>query len=416
MNILKAEVAVIGSGVVGLCSALSLREAGYDVTVIDPNDAGSPNATSYGNAGTIAPYGVIPLGNPGVLRSLPTLLSARESPFSMRFLALPGLTPWLARFLLQSCNSRARANALALSTLLADALPSWQQLGNDIGLTDMMSQQGCLYLYRNQKTLDGTIWERSLRQQLGVRQEIVSPKEIAYLEPGLPDQWECGVYFPDAIHLADPGKIMKILAEKAAGRGVTFVRDKICSLSPHEQTTTLTGKKCVLEANFTVIAAGAWSKNLCWQAGDKIPLDTERGYHLEFEMTQPPVIRPCCPTDRGFYMTPMSNRLRVAGTVELGGMKAPANPRRLDMIERGVRAILPDLPAPTRHWLGFRPSMPDSLPVIGRSRASDRIFYAFGHGHLGLTLGPVTATAICNLLNGWENSNRLTPFRPDRFR
>jgi D-amino-acid dehydrogenase len=163
-----------------------------------------------------------------------------------------------------------------------------------------------------------------------------------------------------------------------------------------------------------VIAAGAHSKHLARMAGDRVPLETERGYHIEWDMPEPRLLRPCCPTARGFYMCPMSGRLRVAGTVELGGLTAPPSPHRIKRLEEGMKAIFPDLGAPSRSWMGFRPSIPDSVPVIGEGRDT-RVVHAFGHGHIGLTLAPVTARIVEAIIKGAPPNARLAACRPSRF-
>jgi D-amino-acid dehydrogenase len=171
-----------------------------------------------------------------------------------------------------------------------------------------------------------------------------------------------------------------------------------------------------IDAKTVVIAAGARSKTLAAQAGDRVPLETERGYHVEFDMETPPVSRPVCPTSKGFYLVPMAGRLRVAGTVELGGLSAPANPRRIALLERGAKAIFPEFGKPDRTWLGFRPSMPDSVPVIGPSRGGSDIILAFGHGHLGLTLAAVTARIVGDLVAKRKARHSAEACSPLRFR
>jgi D-hydroxyproline dehydrogenase len=178
---------------------------------------------------------------------------------------------------------------------------------------------------------------------------------------------------------------------------------------------TLTGPGLHLRAARVVLAAGAHSRALARQAGDRIPLETERGYHLEWDMDETPVSRPCSPTARGFYFCPMAGRLRVAGTVELGGLTAPPSPHRLRRIEEGARAVLPRLGPPDREWMGFRPSIPDSLPVIGPSRGGDTVIHAFGHGHIGLTLAPVTAQIVADLIGGRDPGLAILPCLPTRF-
>ena len=409
------DVAVVGAGVVGLATALHLTGAGREVALIDPNEPGS--GASYGNAGTLADYGCVPVGNPGVLRNLPRLLFDGDSPFSLRWAALPVLAPWLLRFLRQSLPGRARANAAALADLLGEALPAWQEIAAAANVAALFRQNGCLYLFRGAHDFDPKAWDHRLRAELGVRQQVLGPDEVAALEPALPPIAGHGVLFPDAVHVIDPAALTRGLQRTLQDRGARFHRAAVARLEVEpDGQIRLDGAGLSLRARNVVLAAGAWSRPLARQAGDAIPLDTERGYHLEFAMPAPPLARPVCPIDLGFYLTPMQGRLRVAGTVELGGLRAPVNRRRLALLQRGARQLFPDLGEPSGEWLGFRPSMPDSLPVIGRARAAPNLVYAFGHGHLGLTLAAVTGRMVAGLLDGRANSDRLAPFAAGRFR
>jgi glycine/D-amino acid oxidase-like deaminating enzyme len=410
----SVEVAVVGAGVVGLATALRLAADGREVILLDPNEPGS--GASFGNAGTLADYACVPVGNPAVLRSLPQLIFGRDSPFALRWSALPQLAPWLARFARQSLPAPARANAAALAGLLAEALPAWQEMAAEAGLSDLLRKNGCLYLFRRESDLAGAAWPQALRTELGVRQELLTPAEVAALEPGLPPMTGRGLYFPDAMHVTDPAALMRSLVEAAKARGAGVRRAAVTRLEAGDRLVRLSGPELSLQAATVVIAAGAWSKPLARQAGDAIPLETERGYHLEFAMQEPPVRRPVCAVDLGFYMTPMAGRLRVAGTVELGGLTAPPSPRRLAFLERGVRQFFPGLGRLSGVWLGFRPSLPDSRPVIGRAKSSPNVFYAFGHGHLGLTLAAVTARLVAELVGGRGDPGRTAPFAAGRFR
>ena len=300
--------------------------------------------------------------------------------------------------------------------MLTDALPAWREIAAEAGLSDLLRTNGCLYLFRRESDFAAAAWAQALRAELGVRQEVLTPAEVAALEPGLPSMTGRGLYFPDAMHVIDPAALTLGLLEAAKARGADVRRARVTRLEIGDRRIRLSGPELSLEAANVVIAAGAWSKPLARQAGDPVPLETERGYHLEFAMHDPPVRRPVCPVDFGFYMTPMAGRLRVAGTVELGGLTAPPNPRRLAYLERGVRQFFPDLGRPSGEWLGFRPSLPDSRPVIGRARDSPNVIYAFGHGHLGLTLAAITARLVAGLIGGRDHSGRTAPFAADRFR
>jgi glycine/D-amino acid oxidase-like deaminating enzyme len=411
---IKTDIAVVGAGIIGLAVAFRLAEAGRAVVVIDPNDPGS--GASYGNAGAIAPYGCAPIGNPDVLRNLPSLLLGSDSPFAMRTAALPSLLPWLLRFLWQSTSSRARRNGCALQSLLKEAAHAWNDLAAQAGVSELIRYEGCLYVYRDKAPAKNGDWAARLRDELGVRQEWLTSNDVARLEPALP-RAAGGLFFPDAAHVVDPPMLTRRLAAAAQSHGASFQRARVERIDPNVSGRFRLGcGNVTIEAHKVVLAAGAWSRGLARQVGDEVPLDTERGYHLEFAMDVCPITRPVSPIDLGFYVTPMAGRLRVAGTVELGGLSAPLNRRRTALLERGVRKLFPDLGVPRSQWLGFRPSLPDSLPVIGPSRRHPGLIHAFGHGHLGVTLAAVTSLIVAGLVEGGNGAWDLTAFRVDRFR
>jgi len=409
----RVEIAVIGAGVVGLSIALRLASEGREVVLIDPADPGS--GASYGNAGTIADYAVQPVGTPDVLRNLPSLLFDRNSPLAIRRAALPSLAPWLLRFARQSLPAAARRNAQAIAALMASALPEWDAMAREVGGLDLMQRRGCLYVYETRDAARKARADLAFRSDLGISVEMLTAAELAAMEPGLPELAGGAAFFPNAVFLSDPGEMVTRIAKAAFAAGVIHLRKHAVTLRREAGTVRIEGADLDLQAGRVVIAAGAHSRALARQAGDRIPLDTERGYHVEWDMEVPRLTRPACPTARGFYLCPMTGRLRVAGTVELGGLTAPPSPHRIARLVDGARALFPDLPAPSRDWMGFRPSMPDSLPVIGPSRGGAQILHAYGHGHVGLTLAPVTARHIADLVAGRPPGSELTPCLPSRF-
>jgi len=411
------DIAVIGAGVVGLSIALRLAQAGREVTIIAPEDSVEGGA-STGNAGVIADYAVLPVGTPDVLRDLPNLLLSPSSPLSIRRAALPALAPWLVRFARQSLPAAARRNAQALAVLLADAAMEWKALAAELDAAALLRARGSLYLYDTARDLDRAKAQLDWRRSLGVRLELIGAEELGQLEPDLPRERIAGAaYFPDSLALADPGAMLNRL--RAAVEAIGVVRTALPATGLRRRSNgaviDVSGPGLTLAARRVVIAAGAFSRPLARDAGDRVPLDTERGYHLEFDMDTPPLTRPVSPVSRGFYFCPMSGRLRVAGTVELGGLDAPPSPHRLAALLDAARTVLPNLPEPDRTWMGCRPSLPDSLPVIGPSREGDDVLMAFGHGHLGLTLAPVTARIIAELVAGRSPGVDLAPYLPGRF-
>lgn len=406
------EIAVIGAGVIGLAIAERLVAEGREVVLVDPNPPGS--GASYGNAGTIADYAVLPVGTPDVLRNLPSLLFDRNSPLAIRRAALPSLVPWLMRFARQSLPAAAARNAGVLAGLLADACPRWEALASRIGGQDILQRRGCLYLYETPAAFRAAGDDMARRRAGGIAAELISAAELVAMEPGLPAVGGGAALFPRAVFLSDPGRMMQRLAAQVSG-GASLVQARAERLTRRDGGVLVEGPGLRLQARRVVIAAGAHSRELARQAGDRVPLDTERGYHVEWDMEAPRLTRPSCPTSRGFYLCPMEGRLRVAGTVELGGLRLPPSPHRIARLIEGARAIFPDLGPPSREWMGFRPSLPDSLPVIGPSAGGAEVIHAYGHGHIGLTLAPITAAIVADLLAGRVPPVDIAPLRAGRF-
>ena len=374
----SVEIAIIGAGVIGLACAVRLASQGRELLLIDPREPGT--ACSYGNAGAIAPYGCVPVGNPGVLRDLPKLLSAAESPLALRWSGVVSVLPWLLRFLRQSLPRPARANAVALSRLLGDAVPAWRELAAQAQLDDLLRHEGCLYVYRN--SVPKADWGDALRTELGIRQQHVSPGEVASLEPALPPV-AGGILFPDALHIRDPGALTQRLWGAAAAHGAAIVQAAVSSISVGAAgRVELSGPALSLEARKVVLAAGAWSRPLARLARDPVPLDTERGYHVEFPIEIELLRRPVCPIDLGFYLTPMRGALaggrhsrarRFGGAARSGtispagarGAPPPAEPRRAELEMDGLSSVTAGFIA------GDRPITPQSRYRLRlRSRTS----------------------------------------------
>ncbi|MFK0161681.1 NAD(P)/FAD-dependent oxidoreductase [Rhizobium sp. NPDC090279] len=396
MKTISTDIAVVGGGVIGLAIALRLRADGRDVIVIEPNEPGS--GASYGNAGTIANYAIIPVGTPSVLRNFLSLLLDPNSPLAIRTSALPTLFPWLARFAYESLPHRYRDNARRIAELVSDASSAWTEFAAEIGASQLLSAKGCLYLYDTRKAFLAAGADIDLRRSHGVSQEFLSASEVLKLEPALPRFEGGGLLFPEAINLSDPGEVMRRLSSAVKRAGTEFVQASVTGIAREQKGVRIVASPYDIHARAVVIAAGARSRKLAAELGDPVPLDTERGYHIEFDMSDLPIGRPVCPTARGFYFCPMRGRLRVAGLVELGGLAAPENPRLLQALSSNARRYFPELGEPSRKWSGFRPSMPDSVPVIRPSKGGKDVILAFGHGHIGLTLAPRTARLVSAML------------------
>ena len=396
MNRISADIAIVGGGVIGLAIALRLRADGREVIVIEPNEPGS--GASYGNAGTVADYAIIPVGTPSVLRNFLSLLLNPDSPLAIRTSALPTLFPWLARFAYESLPHRYRENAGRIAELVSDASSAWTEFAAEIGASKFLSAKGCLYLYQTRKAFQAAGADIELRRSYGISQELLSASEALQLEPRLPAFEGGGLFFPNAISLSDPGEVMRFLYSAVKQAGAEFVQASVTGMARQQSGVRIVAAPYEVDARSVIIAAGAHSRKLAAEIGDLVQLDTERGYHVEYDMPETPIERPVCPTAHGFYFCPMRGRLRVAGLVELGALAAPENPQLIQALSRNARRFFPELGAPSRAWSGFRPSMPNSVPVIRPSKGGKDIILAFGHGHIGLTLAPRTARLVSAML------------------
>lgn len=410
-----ARVAVIGAGVVGSAIALQLAGEGYRISLIDPRPPGSE--CSFGNAGQIMPYAVAPIALPGALGRLPGWLADPLAPFAIRWSYLPQLAPWLARFIAASVPERVEPIACALASLCAEALPSLESLLATAGARDLLVRRGLLYLFETEAAWQNAGSEIDLMRRHGVRFEALEPDSLRQVEPALGPTITRALLMPDNGHLLDPQGLVTHLAAAMVARGGEIVADEVHDviLGPDGPIAVLTdqGER---PCDAVVLAAGARSRALAARLGAEVPLDTERGYHVMLADPGIDLRMPFVSGDGGLHATPMAHGLRLAGTVELGGLEAPPNPARAERLLEVGRRLLPGLgEAGATRWMGFRPSMPDSLPVIGLSPTVPRTALAFGHGHLGMTLSAVTARLVADLVTGRTPLIDPAPFGPGRF-
>jgi D-amino-acid dehydrogenase len=410
----STDILIVGGGIIGLTIAHRLRHTNRAMILMDP--AGPGRGASRGNAGTIADYAIMPVGSPAVLKNLPALLFNRNSPLSIRKTAILSLAPWLLRFLLQSLPTPTQRNMQALANILADAGQRWKQLAEHIQAQALLKANGCLYLYEDHRSSELGWQDISRRQSYGIEASRLTPQQLARLEPQLPPLDGGAAFFPNAMYLSDPGDFLTRLFKWLIDRDLQFQQASVVGLARQKsgvEATLSDGSR--ISAKQVIIAAGAYSRELAHMSGDPIPLETERGYHLEFDLDQPLLQRPASASSRGFYMTPMQGRLRVAGTVELGGLNPKLSQHRLDRLQQGIKHYFPDIGTANRRWLGFRPSIPDSRPVISASKYGNDIIYAFGHGHIGMTLAPITAELVYALLTATTPPIDLRDFSARRF-
>ncbi len=416
-------VIVIGTGIIGACVAAYLQRDGRQVTLIDHAEPGS--GASLGNGGMLSGSSIIPVAMPGVAAKVPGWLLDPAGPLTIRWGYLPALAPWLWRFLASATPDKVEAQSVALRALLAPSLDNYAPIVREAGASHLIHQQGTLYLYDSAHSFHQDQRNTDIRVRNGVVIEEVIGANLRALEPDLAPQFTHARLVRANGHVSDPRALVEALVAHAAARGATLLRERVTGFEHNgagiNTVVTDAGRHA---AAHVVLACGAWSKLLAAQLGDRVPLDTERGYHVIVKDAEKGPRTPTLHVDGSFGATPMDMGLRIIGTVELAGLDAPPNWKRADVLLRKAQALYPGLAAGLvpdsqdqrlTRWLGFRPSMPDSLPVIGASSRFANAWHAFGHGHVGMCAGSTTGRVIADLIAGRTPCVPVAPFSPQRF-
>lgn len=408
------EVTVIGAGVIGLSVALMVQARGLSVTVIDRE--GPAAGASAGNAGAFAFTDILPLASPGILRKAPKWLLDPLGPLSIPPAYALQIAPWLYRFW-RACSPRAVAASTAAQTALMDlSRAELEPFLTATGTLGMLRKNGNLQVYESQTELLASQPGWDARSAHGIEFRHMNAEEMATLQPGLSPRFTHGTFTPGWWSIADPKDFVLALAEKFCAAGGRIVTAEVTGLTLQDGKVYIRTNGEPLTADKVVLAAGAFSHRIAATLGERIPLETERGYNT----TLPPGAMDlrCQITfgGHGFVVSPLSTGIRVGGAVELGGLSLPPNYKRSEAMLQKARAFLPELKTEGgTQWMGFRPSLPDSLPAIGYSKASPHVIHAFGHGHLGLTQSAGTARIVADLLTDRTPPVDLTSFSPQRF-
>ncbi len=396
---LPLQVAVVGAGVVGTAVALELRRRGAQVTLIDRDAPGS--GCSAGNSGALSPGSVAPLALPGVLASVPGMLRDSESPLHLPLAYLPFALPWLLRFVASARPDRVAEAARRLDEIHRGAIELHERMTRDIGVPQLFMRRGHLHLYPDEAALarDATGWR--LRAEYGYRAERLDRAGVEALEPQAPPGYRIGMYLADHATILDPRRYVEAMAQAFVAAGGNLQRLDVSALRPDDGGWRVRAGSQALCCDQVVIAAGAWSGVLLDPLGVPLALESQRGYHVQFAGGRDVVSRTVVLADRKVFVTPMEDGLRAGGTVEIGGLARPPDPRRAALLERIARDCFPglrDLPCGT--WMGHRPCMPDSVPRVGPVPGRPGLWLAVGHGHLGLTDSLPTALRIADAMLG----------------
>ncbi len=412
-------VGVIGAGMVGIAAASFLQRDGHKVFVLDPGAPGE--GTSFGNAGCLNGSSVVPMSMPGTIRNVPRWLLDPTGPLAIRWRYLPKLAPWLVKFIRAGAPERVKAQARALRALLAPSIDTLLPLAKDAGVDDLIHRAGHLWVYRTEESFrkDSAAWQ--LRRDNGVLVTELDADQLRQTEPALSREFTRGILVEENGHLGNPHRMVQGLAQALVQNGAEIRVARATGFALEGcRLKAIRTDRGEFPCEAAVVAAGAWSKPLAAQLGDRVPLETERGYHIMIRDPEAMPRLPIADADGKFVGTPMETGLRFAGTVELAGLEAPPDWRRARMLLEQGRRLLPGLKAryPDERlslWMGHRPSLPDSLPCLGPSTRSPDVIYAFGHGHVGMAASPMTGKLVADLVSGRAPAIDIAPFGARRF-
>lgn len=406
---------VLGGGVAGLCAALNLLRMGVRVTLIDPLPP--PGGASFGNAGLLSADTVVPVALPGMLRKVPGWLRDPLGPLSVRPVYLPKAAPWLMRWIRAGRMDRVREIAKAMRALHVNAFEDWKELLGDAAYHDLIRRSGQVQMWDSAtETATGRI-ERKLREEHGIRSEELGPDDIRQMFPGIARDVVRGVLIPGNGYTVSPPRLIRTLAGLFRSEGGTLLAERALKLIPEGG-----GRWMVLtnignhRAEKVILAGGAWSGQLLAPLGIRLPLETERGYHVMLPGPSVALQFPILHKSRSFGMTPMEDGIRIAGTVEIAGLDAAPDERRARILHEHAKRLFPDLRSgEPRLWMGHRPSMPDSLPVLGPAPGHPGLYLCFGHGHFGMTGGPPSGKLVAQLATARPPFIDPAPYAATRF-
>jgi D-amino-acid dehydrogenase len=410
------NLTIIGAGIVGVATAAYLKRDGHHVTLVDMRPPGE--YCSFGNAGILSPGSCVPLATPGIQWKVPGYLMDPMGPLTIRWSYLPKAMPWLLRFLAASTPSRVEAIANALRPLLKQTFDAYLPLARHAGLADLIRHTGYVVAYEKRTSYIGDSIAWKLRRDRGVIVQELDQDGIRALVPQLTGQYEMGLYLPEQGFVANPGRLTKGLAAQFECDGGIILRRQVRDIDVGwDGPRALITDDGPIPVEKLVICAGSHSNEFTSRLGDSVPLEAERGYHVTYSDPRVMLTMPVFMPEHKFFVTPMEMGLRIAGQTEFAGIAADPDYQRADILARHMQRLFPDISsADTTKWMGRRPSMPDSLPVIGRATRFKNTYYAFGHGHVGLCSGAPTGRIVADLVAGREPNIDVTPFRPDRFR
>lgn len=418
---MKKTFAILGAGIIGTWTAYEAHCQGHDVIVIDPATPGGEQAASYGNAAWIYEGSLLPISTPGLWREVPSYLLDPLGPFTVKWSYLPRVAPWLIKFV-RAGNSVEKIEmcARARRAILTDTLSRYEAMAQDLGLDRYVKRNGLLFVFPSRAEYEKEALGMRIRKSHGLQWEEWENGELHAREPELGPNYQFGAFHPYGGHLVNPGGFIAASLAALQERGVRVIKAQASNFAMQDgELKGIVTDQGLIHCDRAIIASGARSASLSLKVGDRIPLETERGYHLVFK--DPAVVpnHPLMPSDGKMGVTMTDAGLRLAGQVELAGLEAPPDWRRAEIMRSYLERLLPRAAAgikETTRWMGHRPSTPDGLPCIGPARACASVFHGYGHGHSGIGMAPGTARLLVELAGGHKPGIDPQPFSAERFR
>ena len=403
---------VIGAGIVGMSTAVFLQRDGHKVTVLDPGEPGQQ--TSYGNACSISMSSVLPTALPGLRRQLPKMLLDPAGPVNIRWQYLPRLTPFLIELFRNTAPERLEVNSQAIAELTHRVMDAYREITELTDTQDLIRRNGALKVYETDAAFEAARLERDMMERHGCSYEILGPNELGQLEPGLAPRFKHAMFNPESGAAVNPGRLVKSLADAFAANGGEIVRTAATDVELGDTRAVLSdGGR--FETDIIALTAGPWSGDIARRLGSPVRLEAERGYHIMLPHPEVTLNRFVYFADRKFVLTPHEDGLRLTSGVEYAKVDAPPDYRRIrGLLPHAVEMMKSLDPTEQSIWCGNRPTLPDSVPVIGASPLHSDVFFGFGHSHLGLTMGPVTGRIIADLASGRDPGLDLHAYRVNR--
>lgn len=411
---MKETVTILGAGIVGICCALSLQERGVNVRLIDRGEPGQE--TSFGNAGIISPWSVVPQALPGIWKSIPGMLLSAAGPLTIRPSFWPKMIPWGLKFLSNSNEATVNEISDAMEVLCQPSVTLFRRHLEGTGHENLVVDSWYVHAFRNARRASLGDLGNTIRKEKGAELELIGQQELQRLEPALSQDFKAAVLIKGQARARAPGRIGQVLAGKAAAQGAEIIRAEVTSLTRDADGWTLATHGSTLKAQKIILAAGVWSAAILKPLGLNIPLVAERGYHVEFPNSQLQLNNSIMDVDAKIVASSMECGLRVAGSSEFAAIDDAADPRKKTLLAKQALAMFPELNASDmKFWLGRRPSFPDSLPALGPVAGQPGLFAAFGHSHYGLMMAPKTGELLADLVAGVPPNIDLAPYDIQRF-